>query len=137
MMGRRYVCAIILLRQTILIALISASQFEVRICPALKDKRKSKEEVLAKVGVKLDQEDKCEKSSPFEPPYVEELHVGELEGIDGEEGMAVLVRPQTPLRRFGTVMRTDVDRRMLGVVEQGMHGFSKVLEVRLTVLGWC
>jgi hypothetical protein len=32
-----------------------------------------------------------EKKSPFEPPYVEDLFVGELEGLEGEDGMAVLV----------------------------------------------
>jgi ATP adenylyltransferase len=29
---------------------------------------------------------------PFKPPYVEELYVGTLEGIEGEEGMSILVR---------------------------------------------
>jgi hypothetical protein len=32
-----------------------------------------------------------EKGSPFEPPYVEDLFVGELEGLEGEEGMVALV----------------------------------------------
>ena len=28
---------------------------------------------------------------PFKPPYVEELYIGTLEGIKGEEGMSILV----------------------------------------------
>jgi ATP adenylyltransferase len=30
---------------------------------------------------------------PFKPPYVEELYVGTLDGIEGEEGMSILVSP--------------------------------------------
>lgn len=37
--------------------------------------------------------DEKEKKSPFEPPYVEDLLVEELEGLEGEDGMIVLVSP--------------------------------------------
>jgi hypothetical protein len=46
------------------------------------------------VHVKEKEEEKektKEKTSPFEPPYIEDLHVGDVEGFDGEDGMAVLV----------------------------------------------
>ncbi|KAJ9102558.1 hypothetical protein QFC21_002959 [Naganishia friedmannii] len=86
-------------------------RFQIRICPALLDKSKAKAEAEAKVraqqanstpkgtaatpGVakdnakKINSEEK-EKRSPFEPPYVEDLFVGELEGLEGEDGMVVL-----------------------------------------------
>lgn len=32
------------------------------------------------------------KAEPFKPPYVDELYVGCLEGLEGEEGMSILVR---------------------------------------------
>ena len=41
--------------------------------------------------VPLTKENASEKSSPFEPPYVEDLFIGELEGLEGEEGMVALV----------------------------------------------
>jgi hypothetical protein len=44
----------------------------------------------------LTKETAKEKSSPFEPPYVEDLFVGELEGLEGEEGMVALVRIISP-----------------------------------------
>lgn len=37
---------------------------------------------------------KQNKAEPFKPPYVEELYVGALEGIEGEEGMSILVSPR-------------------------------------------
>lgn len=92
------------------------SQFQIRICPALKDKAKAKAEADAKtraqqekgetsseltqsasndngnsLTVPLTKETAGEKSSPFEPPYIEDLFVGELEGLEGEEGMVALV----------------------------------------------
>lgn len=91
-------------------------QFQIRICPALNDKAKAKAEADAKIRaqqekgktssestknvsnrseqsltVPLTKETAAEKSSPFEPPYVEDLFIGELEGLEGEEGMVALV----------------------------------------------
>ena len=36
-------------------------------------------------------EGKQNAAEPFKPPYVEELFVGALEGIEGEQGMSILV----------------------------------------------
>jgi ATP adenylyltransferase len=66
-------------------------QFEVRVCPALQDKAKAKQEADAKVGKSSDDEAESKKSSPFEPPYIEDLFVGDVEGTEGEEGMVMLV----------------------------------------------
>jgi len=38
-----------------------------------------------------DESGKQNAKEPFKPPYVEELYVGTLEGIEGEEGMSILV----------------------------------------------
>ncbi|KAJ9121757.1 hypothetical protein QFC22_002379 [Naganishia vaughanmartiniae] len=78
-------------------------RFQIRICPALLDKSKAKAEAEAKVRAQQanstsdgtatttkDNAEEKEKSSPFEPPYVEDLFVGELEGLEGEDGMVVL-----------------------------------------------
>jgi ATP adenylyltransferase len=36
--------------------------------------------------------DKQNMEEPFRPPYVPELYLGCLEGLEGEEGMSILVR---------------------------------------------
>ncbi|WVQ93936.1 hypothetical protein IAU59_001014 [Kwoniella sp. CBS 9459] len=88
-------------------------RFNLRLCPALLDKSKAKAEALA--AVQAENGDNSNQSSspdrkrartdgdsgkdkvkqnenePFRPPYVPELYVGCLEGLDGEEGMSVLV----------------------------------------------
>jgi hypothetical protein len=46
--------------------------------------------------VPIGEEDASEKSSPFKPPYVEDLFIGELEGLEGEEGMVALVSLNSP-----------------------------------------
>jgi len=40
------------------------------------------------------------KKEPFRPPYVPELYVGCLEGLEGEEGMSILV---SDLYRYYTI----------------------------------
>jgi ATP adenylyltransferase len=73
------------------------------------DKQKAKKEVLAAQTQnqsqsqgegspeakrpRRDSDGKQNAKEPFKPPYVEELYVGTLEGIEGEEGMSILVRP--------------------------------------------
>ena len=57
----------------------------------MQDKAKAKREADAKVGNTGEETAEKKKSSPFEPPYIEDLFVGELEGSQGEEGMAMLV----------------------------------------------
>ncbi len=84
---------------------LSRPQFEVRICPALRNKAQATADALAKVQARKaaptdtpsSSSDKAiagkPKSSPFEPPYVEELFVGEVPPVEeDDEGMAVLVR---------------------------------------------
>lgn len=83
-------------------------QFNLRSCPALLDKQKAKKEALAAQTqtqtegqspepkrVRRESNDgesgKQNAAEPFKPPYVEELYVGTLEGIEGEEGMSILV----------------------------------------------
>ena len=67
-------------------------RFDIRICPALQDKAKATREADEKNGVTSSTADQPKKSSPFEPPYVPELFVGDVPGFDGEEGLAMLVR---------------------------------------------
>ena len=86
-------------------------QFNVRLCPALQDKAKAKSEALAKVrggqdgspdakrqrkedteGFSDGSNGKQNSKEPFKPPYVEELFVGALKGLDGEKDMSALVR---------------------------------------------
>jgi hypothetical protein len=57
----------------------------------LQDKAKAKREADAKVGNSGQETEEQKKSSPFEPPYQEDLFVGDLQGVQGEEGMAMLV----------------------------------------------
>ena len=47
-----------------------------------------------------DESGKQNAKEPFKPPYVEELYVGTLEGIEGEEGMSILVRPFFSTRKY-------------------------------------
>jgi ATP adenylyltransferase len=78
-------------------------KFNLRSCPALLDKQKAKKEALAAQTQnesspeakrpRRDSDGKQNVKEPFKPPYVEELYVGTLEGIEGEEGMSILVRP--------------------------------------------
>lgn len=71
--------------------LIQLIQFNIRLCPALQDKAKAKQEVLAQAPEAKRQ--KTETKEPFKPPYVPELFVGAVKGLDGEDDMSVLVRP--------------------------------------------
>ncbi|KIR52043.1 hypothetical protein I315_05333 [Cryptococcus gattii Ru294] len=84
-------------------------RFNVRVCPSLQNKAKAKEDALAAVRAEKDGspdkkrprvagEDKEEESvnkqnelEPFKPPYVPELFVGSLKGLEGEEGMSILL----------------------------------------------
>ncbi|KAK4687820.1 sulfate adenylyltransferase (ADP) / ATP adenylyltransferase, partial [Tremellales sp. Uapishka_1] len=71
--------------------------FNLRICPALLDKAKALSEALAQVEperkrLRLDDAaDKQNKEDPFKPPYVEELYVGCLKGLENEKGMSILL----------------------------------------------
>ena len=86
------------------------AQFNIRCCPALQDKARAKAEALADVqsshgspehkrfkrtddSGNSDKEDgdRQNKQEPFKPPYVPELYLGCLEGLEGEEGMSILV----------------------------------------------
>lgn len=96
-------------RYTMYKPLSNILQFNVRICPSLQNKAKAKEDALAAVRAEKDgspdkkrprvaNEDKEEEPvnkqnelEPFKPPYVPELFVGSLEGLEGEEGMSILV----------------------------------------------
>ena len=90
--------------------LLSCEQFNIRCCPALQDKARAKAEALASVqsshgspeskrlkrtdhGGAIDGENGGgqNKREPFKPPYVPELYLGCLEGLEGEEGMSILV----------------------------------------------
>nr|XP_019048580.1 hypothetical protein I302_02352 [Kwoniella bestiolae CBS 10118]OCF27510.1 hypothetical protein I302_02352 [Kwoniella bestiolae CBS 10118] len=84
-------------------------RFNLRLCPALQDKQKAKSDALEAVKAENggsssgspDRKrartestaagDKQNTEEPFKPPYVEELYVGCLEGLEGEEGMSVLL----------------------------------------------
>lgn len=66
-------------------------QYQIRVCPALQDKAKATKEAAAKVKQDTGADAPTQKKSPFEPPYIEDLHVGDIEGPEGEEGMAVLL----------------------------------------------
>nr|XP_019014367.1 uncharacterized protein I206_00449 [Kwoniella pini CBS 10737]OCF53148.1 hypothetical protein I206_00449 [Kwoniella pini CBS 10737] len=85
-------------------------RFNLRLCPALQDKQKAKSDALAAVQIEHGQSsesgspdrkrprkdgnenpDKQNAEEPFKPPYVEELYVGCLKGLEGEEGMSILV----------------------------------------------
>lgn len=91
-----------------------------RSCPALLDKQKAKQEAIAhqthsrESGSRSgdlpdakrprreqesgqDGSGKQNVQEPFKPPYVEELYVGALEGIEGEQGMSILVS-SSPVR---------------------------------------
>ncbi|WVR03402.1 hypothetical protein IAU60_000393 [Kwoniella sp. DSM 27419] len=86
-------------------------RFNLRLCPALQDKAKAKADALASVrggaqsgsperkrakvngeanGGEEGGKVKQDKNEPFKPPYVPELYVGCLEGLEGEQGMSVL-----------------------------------------------
>ncbi|WVQ74023.1 hypothetical protein IAR50_003604 [Cryptococcus sp. DSM 104548] len=90
----------------------SGKKFNIRLCPALQDKAKAKSDALAAVKAEREDgspdkkrprttssakrdvkvpEDKQNAQEPFKPPYVPELFVGSLKGIDGEEGMSILL----------------------------------------------
>lgn len=86
--------------------LYSNDQFNIRSCPALLDKQKAKEEALAEAQSesttspdhkrqKREEVEKVENkqnaTEPFRPPYVPELYLGCLEGIENEPGMSILV----------------------------------------------
>ncbi|OCF33148.1 hypothetical protein I316_05193 [Kwoniella heveanensis BCC8398] len=84
-------------------------RFNLRLCPALQDKAKAKADALASVQAENNgspdrkrartdsssdnnnNKVKQNEKEPFRPPYVPELYVGCMEGLDGEEGMSVLV----------------------------------------------
>jgi hypothetical protein len=66
---------------------------------ATKDASNGSETTLT---VPLTKETAGDKSSPFEPPYVEDLFVGELEGLEGEEGMVALVSAETTASGLST-----------------------------------
>jgi ATP adenylyltransferase len=74
------------------------------------DKQKAKKEALAAQTQtesspeakrpRRESDGKQNVKEPFKPPYVEELYVGTLEGIEGEEGMSILVRPPKCIMNF-------------------------------------
>ncbi|KAI9632126.1 ATP adenylyltransferase-domain-containing protein [Dioszegia hungarica] len=73
-------------------------RFNVRCCPALQDKAKAKAEALASVGAepqpkrqKQEQKSEGAEGEPFRPPYIPELYVGCLDGLEKEEGMSILL----------------------------------------------
>lgn len=80
-------------------------KFNLRCCPALLDKARAKTEALEAVQPREPRDAKRERveseeagggmkqdeKEPFKPPYVPELYLGCLEGIEGEEGMSILV----------------------------------------------
>jgi len=76
-------------------------QFNLRCCPALLDKAKAKNEALASVNVESpeakrrkradDDVSKQNAAEPFMPPYVPELFLGCMEGLEGESNMSILV----------------------------------------------
>lgn len=82
------------------------------MCPALLDKDKAIAEVVSKVKADqpvVDDAPAKEKRSPFEPPYVEALHVGDVEGpVEGEPGMVVLLNKYAIMpEHFLIVSKTD------------------------------
>ncbi|EIW73171.1 hypothetical protein M231_07447 [Tremella mesenterica] len=82
-------------------------RFNIRCCPSLLDKQRAKIQALQAVGVERsdDQPNKRQRvdetkqnpSEPFKPPYVPELYVGCLEGLEGESGMSVLLNKYSVL----------------------------------------
>ena len=102
-------------------------QFNLRCCPALQDKAKAKSEALAAVRKDTspeakrqkrdDQTDRSDDSGdkqntqePFKPPYVPELFLGCLNGLEDEPGMSILVC-------FVLACTSD---RVLTIAQQGM-----------------
>lgn len=87
------------------IAANNVPQFNIRTCPALLDKDKatkgagksdssdSPDKKRAKIDNHDEKDDRVEQNrkEPFRPPYVPDLYVGCLEGLEGEEGMSILV----------------------------------------------
>lgn len=88
-------------------------QYQIRVCPALQDKTKATKEAAAKVKQETGNDTpSTSKKSPFEPPYIEDLHVGDVEGCDGEEGMAVLLNKYAVLpEHFLVVTKSEFRRR--------------------------
>ncbi|WWC85676.1 uncharacterized protein L201_000542 [Kwoniella dendrophila CBS 6074] len=87
-------------------------RFNLRLCPALQDKQKAKNDALEAVKAENgndssssperkrprtdnsnndEPENKQNSEEPFKPPYVKELFIGCLNGLDGEEGMSILL----------------------------------------------
>ncbi|WVQ82947.1 hypothetical protein IAT38_005083 [Cryptococcus sp. DSM 104549] len=85
-------------------------RFNLRLCPALQDKAKAKADALAAIRSGPEDKDgspdkkrprrdagdaepvnKQDESEPFKPPYVPELFVGCLEGLEGEKAMSILL----------------------------------------------
>lgn len=64
-------------------------QFQIRLCPALAQKP------MGNVDKDRPKDDEP-KTSPFQPPYIPDLYVGSLEGVDGEKNMSVLVSAHSP-----------------------------------------
>lgn len=65
------------------------AKFHIRICPALLNKDKAKEEQSN--SSPEPKRAKVEKKEPFRPPYVPQLYVGSLAGLEGERDLSVLV----------------------------------------------
>lgn len=75
-------------------------KFNLRTCPALLDKAKAKSEALAAINTqtpeaerpKRQDEDASKQNAaePFKPPYVAELYLGCVDGLEGESGMSIL-----------------------------------------------
>ena len=83
----------------IVCTLTSGKQFEIRLCPALKNKPQQLsmpdlEDSLTSDAVKYD---------PFMPPYSPNLHVGDLQNADGQEYAMLVSRPSESLTVDGVI----------------------------------